>query len=72
MLSDKYYVGCTGDKLSERIRRHNSNHKGYTGKASDWEMKYTEEFKTLESAIEREKEIKSWKSRVLIERLINM
>ncbi|MDP1799991.1 MAG: GIY-YIG nuclease family protein [Bacteroidota bacterium] len=27
---DKYYVGHTGDDLVERIRKHNSNHKGFT------------------------------------------
>ncbi|MBL7910664.1 MAG: GIY-YIG nuclease family protein [Bacteroidia bacterium] len=28
---NKYYVGHTGDDLVERIRKHNSNHKGFTG-----------------------------------------
>lgn len=35
MSSDKYYVGSTHNELSERIRRHNSNHKRYMVKASN-------------------------------------
>ncbi|MBK9670737.1 MAG: GIY-YIG nuclease family protein [Bacteroidetes bacterium] len=31
-LANKYYVGYTGDKLSTRLQKHNSNHKGFTGK----------------------------------------
>ncbi len=69
MSSDKYYVGCTGDVVSERLRRHNSNHSGYTGRSDDWVLKYSEEFRTIKEARQREKEIKRWKSRALIERL---
>jgi predicted GIY-YIG superfamily endonuclease len=32
----KYYLGHTGDTLEERLRKHNSNHKGFTGRADDW------------------------------------
>ncbi|WP_255897895.1 GIY-YIG nuclease family protein, partial [Paradesertivirga mongoliensis] len=28
---DKYYVGCTSD-VSERLKKHNTNHSGFTGK----------------------------------------
>ena len=67
---DKYYVGYTGDSLEERIRKHNSNHKGFTGKTGDWIIKYKEEFSNLENATKREMEIKKWKSRKLIIKLI--
>lgn len=67
---DKYYIGFTGDDLDERIRKHNSNHKGFTGKANDWVVKYTEIFTTKELAMRREKNIKNWKSRKMIELLI--
>ncbi|MBO9204550.1 MULTISPECIES: GIY-YIG nuclease family protein [Niastella] len=33
---DRYYIGHTGDDLSGRLRRHNSNHKGFTGNVGDW------------------------------------
>ncbi len=69
---NKYYIGFTGDKLSERIRKHNSNHKGFTGNTGDWELVYQEVFQTKSEAMKREKEIKSWKSRKMIEKLIGL
>ena len=70
-IKNKYYVGSTGDVLSERIRKHNTNHKGFTGKTGDWNLVYFETYQDLNSAIIREKEIKRWKSRRLIEKLIS-
>ncbi|MBL7910665.1 MAG: GIY-YIG nuclease family protein [Bacteroidia bacterium] len=67
---NKYYVGHTGDDLVERIRKHNSNHKGFTGGIGDWELKYSEKYSTKTQAMKREKEIKSWKSKKMIEKLI--
>jgi putative endonuclease len=66
---NKYYIGYTSD-LVERLRKHNSNHKGFTGGIGDWEIKYQEEKNTKEEAMKREKEIKAWKSRNMNERLI--
>ncbi|MCB9811278.1 GIY-YIG nuclease family protein [Candidatus Nomurabacteria bacterium] len=34
----RYYVGHCEAPLEERLRRHLSNHKGFTGKAKDWEV----------------------------------
>ncbi len=65
-----YYIGYTGETISERIRKHNSNHKGFTGSANDWILKYFEIYDTKELAIKREKEIKSWKSKQRIEKLV--
>jgi len=64
---NRYYTGFTGDDLSERIRRHNSQHKGFTGGVIDWELKYTENYSTKNEAIKREHEIKAWKNRKFIE-----
>ncbi|MEM6830631.1 MAG: GIY-YIG nuclease family protein [Bacteroidota bacterium] len=55
---DRYYIGTTCDDLLERLRKHNSNHKGYTGKTDDWLVVYTENHSTKMSALSREKEIK--------------
>ena len=68
---NQYYVGYTSDELSQRLRRHNSNHKGFTGKVGDWVITYFELYDLKEMAIKREKEIKSWKSKTRIEKLIN-
>ena len=66
---DKYYIGHTSD-LEGRLRRHLSNHKGFTGKKSDWKIVYTETYSDKTKAYQREREIKSWKSRKKIKELI--
>ena len=68
--ADKFYVGFTGDEMEERLRKHNSNHKGFTGRFKDWQIVYTEIFTTKQDAMLREKEIKSWKSRSKIQNLV--
>ncbi len=69
-ILDRYYTGFTGDEINERIRRHNSNHRGFTGTANDWTLKCLEENFTEQQARSREREIKNWKSRKRIEELI--
>jgi len=71
-LRDSYYVGFTGDSLEERLRKHNSSHKGFTGRVPDWRIVYTENFSNKSDAMSREKEIKKWKSRKMIEKLIGL
>ena len=68
-IADKYYVGHTNN-LEKRIDKHNTNHKGFTGKCNDWKLIYTETFQSKIGAYAREREIKRWKSRKQIERLI--
>jgi putative endonuclease len=67
---DKYYIGYTSQDVTERIEKHNSNHKGFTGKADDWILKYSQCFPTKVEAMAREIQIKKWKSRKLIEKLL--
>jgi putative endonuclease len=55
---NKYYIGHTGDAIEERLRKHNSNHKGFTGKVNDWKVVYTEAYGTKELAYARERENK--------------
>ena len=69
-LANKFYVGFTGDELDERLRKHNTNHKGFTGKVNDWKIVYTETFSDKKNAQLREIEIKAWKSRKRVEQLI--
>ncbi len=67
---NRYYVGYTGDDIEERLRKHNTNHKGYTGKTDDWEIMYTESYTSKTEAMQRELKIKKRKSRKYIEELI--
>jgi putative endonuclease len=66
----KYYIGHTSD-LNERLRKHNSNHKGFTGKANDWTYVYTESFLSKNEAYQREREVKNWKNKTRLETLIS-
>ena len=67
---NKFYVGHTGDTLEVRLLKHLANHKGYTARAKDWQIVYTEEFDTKSLAYKRELEIKSWESAAKIKALI--
>ena len=69
---DKYYIGHTCSDMLERLRKHNTNHKGFTGKASDWEVVYTENFEDKSTAYAREREVKLWKSRKRMERVFGL
>jgi putative endonuclease len=68
--ANKFYVGHTSEPISERLRKHNSNHHGFTGKFRDWKVVYTESFSSKELAYKRERQVKNWKSTKMIERLI--
>ncbi|MBY0432490.1 MAG: GIY-YIG nuclease family protein [Cyclobacteriaceae bacterium] len=70
LRADRYYIGYTTEPIAERLRKHNSHHKGFTGKFNDWRVVYEEEFESKELAYKREREVKSWKSRKRIEALI--
>ena len=67
---DKYYVGST-QEIDTRIEKHLTNHKGFTSKAKDWVLKHSESYNTRSEAVQRETQIKKWKSRVIIEKIIN-
>ena len=67
---DRYYIGHTQD-LSQRLQKHLTNHKGFTGRVSDWKVVYFEVFPTKTAAYARERAIKKRKSRKYIETLIS-
>ena len=66
---DRYYVGHS-QNVDDRLANHLHNHRGYTARAKDWRVVYSEKFNSREAAYAREREIKKWKSRVKIEHLI--
>ena len=68
---DKYYIGQTSN-IDARIARHNSSKKGFTSTGKPWVLVYSEKFHDKSSALKREKQLKSWKSRKDIERLIQI
>jgi putative endonuclease len=67
---DKYYIGSTGD-LEGRLQRHNNSNHGFTTTGKPWEIKYFETFESKELALIRELQLKNWKNRKAIEKLIS-
>ena len=71
MKLDRYYLGHTSEVVVERLRKHLSDRKHWTGRAQDWRIMYTEAFEDKASAYRREREVKSWKKRSRVEALID-
>ena len=69
----KFYIGYTSD-LEARISQHNdplnSKRKTTAKNNGPWILVHSESFNSKTEAIKREKQIKSWKSRKAIEKLI--
>jgi len=65
----KYYIGSTHN-VELRIKRHNEGRSSYTRNRGPWQLKYTEAFKDLSSALKRENFIKRQKSKKYIQSLI--
>ena len=66
---DRYYVGYTND-VPRRISEHNRSKGKYTDAGIPWVVIYTETFNTKKSAMDREKYIKSRKSKKYIIELV--
>ncbi|HSP12072.1 MAG TPA: GIY-YIG nuclease family protein [Salegentibacter sp.] len=66
---DKYYIGSTQD-IDIRLEKHLQSKKGFTSRAKDWIVVYSEDFQSKQEAMKREFQIKKWKSRRMIEKLI--
>ena len=67
---DKFYVGSSDDPV-KRLTKHLNEHSGFTAKAKDWYIVYYQMFDSKTLALQREKQIKAWKSRKLILKLID-
>lgn len=69
-INGSYYVGCTHN-IEERLLQHNKGFSKYTSKYKPWKVVYTEAYSTLSAATKREYQIKSWKKREQIEKLVH-
>ena len=69
-IKDRYYVGSTHHDVESRLYRHKIHHKGYTGQTDDWRVVYKEFYEEYSKALQREKEVKAWKSRKKNEEII--
>ena len=64
-----YYIGST-QNLTKRMERHNQGRSTYTKAKKPWKLIFSEEHPDRSSAIIREKEIKSRKSKKYIDALV--
>ena len=53
-----------------RRQKHLTNHDGFTAKAKDWIIVWTETFDDKDAAYARERQVKAWKSKKKIIQLI--
>ncbi len=68
LKNNKYYIGYSSD-VNRRLAEHNKGKSKYSSRYKPWAIYYFERFKREEDAMKREKQIKSWKSRKMIENL---
>jgi putative endonuclease len=69
-MTGKYYIGYSNDVL-KRLNRHNNGGVKSTKRDRPWCLVYKEVYEDKKSAMDRERYLKSMKSRVYIEGLID-
>ena len=70
LTNNSYYVGSCKN-IDNRFNLHNKGLVKSTKRYIPQKLMHTEEYKTLTDASKREMQIKSWKKRSAIEKLIN-
>jgi putative endonuclease len=68
-VTSKYYIGQTSD-IEKRLLYHNLGYSKSTKAGIPWRLMYSENFDTRQQAMKREAELKKYKSRVMIEKII--
>ena len=54
-IRDKYYIGSTSNIL-ERLKKHNTNHSGFTGHTGDWIIVWKQIFENKSDAMKKKNE----------------
>ena len=70
LIADKHYIGRTSNP-DRRLQFENTIEKGFTARYRPWKRVWLRKCESTEEAIRLEKKIKSWKSKKMINRLIN-
>ena len=68
-INGSYYIGSSHD-INARLEMHNHGLVRSTKRYIPWQIVYSEKYKNLNDARRRELQIKLWKKRSAIERLI--
>ena len=66
---ERFYIGSSMDPI-RRLYYHNTTEKGFTSRYRPWKIVFTKEFHTKTEAMSTERMIKRWKSRKMVEKLI--
>jgi putative endonuclease len=66
----RYYIGQSQD-VETRLLYHNANYSKSLKNRGPWNLLYHEHYATRSEAMRRERQIKSWKDRAMIERLVS-
>jgi putative endonuclease len=66
-LNGQYYIGQT-QNLENRVTKHNNKEVKSTARNAPWVIIHSEKFDNRKEAMKREKQIKAWKSRKMIEK----
>jgi putative endonuclease len=65
----RFYIGQTQD-VEERLQYHNAGYSKALKNRGPWQLIYSEQYATRAEAMSRERQIKSWTDRKLIEQLV--
>ena len=68
--TSRYYVGQSLD-VQARVAYHNANYSLSLKNRGPWKLVYTEQYATRSEAVRRERQIKSWKDRRMIAKLLS-
>jgi len=69
LTTNKFYIGHTED-IQRRLLEHNTGKSTSTKSGVQWKIVYTEQYESRSEAMQRERKLKSLKSRESIIRLI--
>ncbi|MGB2869865.1 MAG: GIY-YIG nuclease family protein [Bacteroidota bacterium] len=67
--ADRYYIGYSADPV-RRLHFHNTIEKGFTSRFRRWELVWSKAFATKSEAQAAERKVKSWKSKIMVKKLI--
>ena len=70
MQHGRYYIGYT-ENLENRLSWHNQGKSSWSKRFRPWAIAYTEEFSLKSEAIKREKQLKSYKNKIYLEKIIS-
>ena len=70
LSADKFYIGVS-ENPDRRLVYHNSIEKGFTSRYRPWKLVFTQAFDSKSDALKAERKLKSWKSKVMIRKVIS-